>query len=164
MTVIDDLLAANREYAARFHDPGVSVRPALRLAVVSCMDSRIDLFEVLGLRNGEAHIIRNAGGVVTDDVVRSLLLSQRALGTERVLLVHHTDCGLHKVDEEEFGREVEAEVGRPLPFALEAFDDLDDDVRRSIARVRGNPFLGRTVEVRGFVYDVDTGELREVTP
>jgi carbonic anhydrase len=162
VTATDDLLANNAAYADAFDHPGLAVAPTRRLAVVACMDSRLDLFGALGLELGEAHIIRNAGGVVTDDVVRSLIISQRLLGTEEVALVHHTDCGLLKVTDDELKDAIEDDVGVRPGFAFEAFRDLDVNVRRSIARLRATLFLPRTDSVRGFVYDVDTGRLHEV--
>lgn len=136
--------------------------PALRLAIVTCMDVRLDIAAVLGLRPGEAHILRNAGGVITDDTVRSLALSQRRLGTRDVAIVQHTDCGLQKVREEEFRAELEAAGGVAPRFAIEAFADVDESVRESVRRARHSPFLVNGGEVRGFVYDVAGGRLREV--
>ena len=162
MSATDDLLANNAAYAARFDHAGLAVAPTRKVAVVACMDSRLDLFGALGLDLGQAHIIRNAGGVVTDDVVRSLIVSQRLLGTEEIVLVHHTDCGLLKVTDDELKDAIEDDVGVRPGFAFEAFRDLDVNVRRSIARLRATLFLPRTDSVRGFVYDVDTGRLREV--
>jgi carbonic anhydrase len=162
VSAADDLLANNAAYAAGFDHPGLAVAPSRKLAIVACMDSRLDLFGALGLELGEAHIIRNAGGVVTDDVVRSLIISQRLLGTEEIVLVHHTDCGLLKVTDDELKDAIEDDVGVRPGFAFEAFRDLDVNVRRSIARLRATLFLPRTDSVRGFVYDVDTGRLHEV--
>lgn len=162
-SVIDRLVAANRIYAARFDDPGMDASPVLRVAIVACMDARIDLHAALGLELGDCHTIRNAGGVVTDDTIRSLTISQRALGTRSVILVHHTGCGLLDVTED-FRYELEAEVGHRPPWAIEAFRDLDQNVRQSILRVRTSPFLPHTDDVRGFVFDVHTGLLREVGP
>jgi carbonic anhydrase len=159
--VIDRLLGHN--HAA---PPGdidrLGPRPRLGLAIIACMDSRLDLFARLGLRHGDAHILRNAGGVVTDDVIRSLAVSQRVLGTTAAMLIHHTDCGLERLTDEEFHEELTRDAGVAPPFALQAFRDVDADVRRSIALVRSSPFLPHRDEVRGFVYDVDTGTLREV--
>jgi carbonic anhydrase len=138
------------------------VAPTRRLAVVACMDSRMDLFQLLGLEHGEAHVIRNAGGVVTDDVIRSLCLSQRALGTREIILVHHTNCGLHNVSEDAFKAELEAELGIKPWWALESFTDPYADVRQSIHRLRHTPFVKFKDFIRGFVYDVRTGELHEV--
>ncbi|MEX2279656.1 MAG: carbonic anhydrase [Acidimicrobiia bacterium] len=158
----DDLLAHNVEYAARFHDADLQVPPRRQLAVVACMDSRMDIFQILGLGNGEAHIIRNAGGVITDDVIRSLCLSQRLLGTREVVLLHHTDCGLQKVDEAEFKAELEAEVGIKPWWALESFQDPHLDVAQSMRRLRMTPFVPHKDHIRGFVYDVTSGTLDEV--
>lgn len=158
----DELISHNAEYAARFHDADLEVSPSRRLAVVACMDSRMDVFQILGLANGEAHIIRNAGGVITDDVIRSLCLSQRSLGTREIVLVHHTDCGLQKVDEAEFKAELEAELGIKPWWALESFQDPHADVAQSIRRLRMTPFVPHKDHVRGFVYDVTTGSLEEV--
>ena len=134
----------------------------MRLAIVTCMDARIDPVQIFGLERGDAHVLRNAGGVVTDDVIRSLMLSQRFLGTTEVMLIHHTRCGVHNLSEEQVKAEIEAETGLRPPFALEAFTDLDGDVRHSVARVRQTPLLPHRDVVRGFVLDVDDGSLREV--
>lgn len=157
----NELLARNAEYAERFHDAGLEVAPTRRLAVVACMDSRMDMFQILGLANGEAHIVRNAGGVITDDVTRSLCLSQRFLGTREIILVHHTDCGLQKVDEPSFRAELEEELGLKPWWSVEAFQDPYADVRQSMARLRLTPFVDHE-RLRGFVYDVETGRLHEV--
>ena len=156
------ITAANADYAADFNDADLQVAPKLRLAIVACMDSRMDLFAILGLGNGEAHVIRNAGGVVTDDVIRSLCLSQRALGTEEIILVHHTDCGLQKVDEITFKAELEEEVGVKPLWALEAFTDPYADVAQSIRRLEITPFLPHKDHISGFVYNVTTGALEPV--
>jgi carbonic anhydrase len=140
----------------------VPARPAMELAILTCMDARIDPVRLFGLQRGDAHVLRNAGGVVTEDVIRSLMLSQRLLGTTDVLLLHHTGCGLHGLAEADTKAEIEAETGMRPPFALEAFDDVDADVRHSMARLRSSPFLRRTRSVRGFVYNVDRGTVREV--
>jgi carbonic anhydrase len=161
-TVTDRLLAANERYAAAFTDPGMDARPVLQVAVVACMDARIDLHAALGLRLGDCHTIRNAGGVVTDDTIRSLAISQRGLGTRSVVLIHHTGCGLESVTED-FRTDLEREVGQRPTWAVESFTDVDQDVRQSIARVRTSPFLLHTDDVRGFVFDVHTGRLREIT-
>lgn len=137
--------------------------PTKKLAVVACMDARIDVHKVLDLAEGEAHVIRNAGGVVTDDVIRSLAISQRKLQTEEIVLIHHTDCGMLTFTSDEFKRELREEVGIRPTWAVETFTDLDDDVRESIARLKASPFLRHTDRVRGYVYDVETGRLREVT-
>jgi carbonic anhydrase len=153
---------ANQAYASTFHDPGRDARPVLGVAVVACMDARIDLHRALGLDLGDCHTIRNAGGVVTDDTIRSLSISQRALGTRSVVLIHHTNCGLQSITED-FRNELEREVGQRPTWAVEAFTDIDQDVRQSMARVRTSPFLTHTDDVRGFVFDVHTGLLREIT-
>jgi carbonic anhydrase len=158
----DELLANNAAYVEQFDDPERDVAPSRQLAVVACMDSRMDIFEILGLGNGEAHVIRNAGGVITDDVIRSLCLSQRFLGTREIVLLHHTDCGLQKVDEQEFREELVEELGVKPWWSLEAFRDPDADVRQSMRRLQLTPFLQHKDHVRGFVYEVDTGRLREV--
>ncbi len=160
-TVTDRLIDANLLYAAGFGDPGMDARPVLRVAVVACMDARLDLHGALGLSLGDCHTIRNAGGVVTDDVIRSLTISQRALGTRSVVLIHHTGCGLESLTEE-FRHELEMEVGQRPAWAVEAFRDVDQDVRQSMRRVRTSPFLPHTDDVRGFVFDVKTGLLREI--
>jgi carbonic anhydrase len=162
-TVIDRLVTANRAYAAGFVDPGMGARPVQRVAVVACMDARIDLHAALGLELGDCHTVRNAGGVVTDDTIRSLTISQRALGTRSVILIHHTGCGLQSLTED-FRHELEMEVGQRPPWAVEAFRDVDQDVRQSMQRVRTSPFLPHTDDVRGFVFDVTTGLLREIDP
>ncbi|MFP5577160.1 MAG: beta-class carbonic anhydrase [Acidimicrobiia bacterium] len=158
----DELLANNAEYAGVFHDHDLEVAPTRNLAVVACMDSRMDIFQILGLGNGEAHIIRNAGGVITDDVIRSLCLSQRFLGTREIVLLHHTDCGLSKVDEGEFREQLADELGVKPWWSLEAFTDVDEDVRQSMQRIQMTPFVAHKDNVRGFVYEVETGRLREV--
>ncbi|MFE0135123.1 beta-class carbonic anhydrase [Streptomyces sp. NPDC059037] len=162
-TVTDRLVEANHQYAEGFTDPGMDARPVLHVAVVACMDARLDLHDALGLELGDCHTIRNAGGVVTDDVIRSLTISQRALGTRSVVLVHHTGCGLESLTED-FRHEIELEVGQRPAWAVEAFRDVDQDVRQSMQRVRTSPFLLHTDDVRGFVFDVTTGLLREIDP
>lgn len=162
-TVTDRLVEANAKYAAVFTDPGMDARPVLKVAVVACMDARLDLHAALGLELGDCHTIRNAGGVVTDDIIRSLTISQRALGTRSVVLIHHTGCGLLDLTED-FRHEIEAEVGQRPAWAVEAFKDLEQDVRQSMQRVRTSPFLPHRDDVRGFVFDVSTGLLREIDP
>jgi len=157
----DELLTRNAEYVAAFDDAGRPVAPSRRLAIVACMDSRMDIFRMLGLGKGEAHIIRNAGGVITDDVIRSLCLSQRLLGTREVILLHHTDCGLQKVTEDAFKADLEAELGVKPWWALESFTDPYADVRQSVQRLLLTPFLPHKDHLRGFVYDVATGVLHE---
>lgn len=158
----DELAANNAAYRARFTDAGLSVTPTRRLAIVTCMDSRMDMFAMLGLGKGQAHVLRNAGGVITDDVVRSLCLSQRLLGTREVIMIHHTDCGLEKVNEATFVAELEAETGHRPDWILQRFDSPYDDVAESVRRIRANPFVPYRDHIRGFVYRVDTGELVEV--
>jgi carbonic anhydrase len=161
LSTIDDLLANNRRYAAAF-PRALPPSPAKRLAVVACMDARLNVYGILGLAEGDAHVISNAGGVVTDDTVRSLAISQRVLGTTAVALVHHTECGMLGLRDDEFVRALEDETGQRPPWAVESFRDLDDDVRESMARITASPFVPHTDEVRGFVFDVATGLLREV--
>lgn len=157
----DELIANNARYVAGFTDRGLALRPRRRLAVVACMDSRMDMFQMLGLAHGEAHVIRNAGGVVTDDVIRSLVLSQRSLGTREIILVHHTNCGLQAVNEDSFKSEIEAETGIRPWWALESFTDPFANVRQCIKRLQLSPFIPHKDHIRGFVYDVDTGALTE---
>lgn len=161
--VTDRLVEANKRYAAAFSDPGMDAHPVLQVAVVACMDARLDLHDALGLELGDCHTIRNAGGVVTDDVIRSLTISQRALGTRSVVLIHHTGCGLESLTED-FRHDLEMEVGQRPAWAVEAFRDVEQDVRQSMQRVRTSPFLLHTDDVRGFVFDVKTGLLREIDP
>lgn len=162
MSVIDELLANNRAFAASLPQQHLDLKPSRRLAVVACMDSRLNVFAALGLRDGEAHILRNAGGVITDDVIRSLAVSQRRLGTREVMLIHHTDCGMQKITDDGFRAELQQATGVAPAFAIESFTDVDGDVRQSILRVRRSSFLLHRDSVRGFVYDVDTHALREV--
>ncbi|MEV5604828.1 carbonic anhydrase [Streptomyces sp. NPDC052299] len=162
-TVTDRLVEANSHYAADFKDPGMDAKPVLQVAVVACMDARLDLHKALGLSLGDCHTIRNAGGVVTDDVIRSLAISQRALGTRSIVLIHHTGCGMESITED-FRQELEREVGQRPSWAVEAYTDADQDVRQSMQRARTSPFLKHTDDVRGFVFDVTTGKLREVLP
>jgi carbonic anhydrase len=163
MGVIDDLLNRNAGYAEEFSAGALSAPPSLQLAVVACMDARLDVHRILGLREGEAHVIRNAGGVITEEVIRSLAISQHKLGTREVILIQHTKCGLEGLDEAAFAGELDTHTGgadRPWPIA--AFDEVEGSVRESIERLRGSPFLLRTGGIRGFVYEVETGRLREV--
>lgn len=164
MPELGKILAANRAYAAAFDAGGRPVRPLRRLAVVACMDSRMDIFAMLGLEIGDAHIIRNAGGLVTDDVVRSLCLSQRALGTEEVILVHHTNCGVEGLSDDDFLAGLEAETGRRPDWVPGGFADVYEDVRQSIRRILDCPFLPHRDAVSGFVFDVTTGLLHRVEP
>jgi carbonic anhydrase len=162
--VIDDLLVNNRAYASGYDRLYLDIRPTLRLAIVACMDSRIDVFAALGLPPGAAPNLRTARGVVTDDVIRSLAISQRRLGTEEVMLIHHTDCGMQLISDDGFRAELQQSTGMAPSFAIESFRDADADVRQSIARVRNSPFLLHRDRVRGFVYDVNTRALREIDP
>jgi len=162
VNVIDDLVANNWSFAASLPVRHLDVRPVRRLAIVTCMDSRLDVFAALGLRNGEAHVLRNAGGVITDDVIRSLAISQRRLGTREVMLIHHTDCGMQTLTDDGFRDELQEATGVAPAFAIESFTDLEADVRQSILRVRRSPFLLHRDLVRGYAYDVDTHRLREI--
>ncbi|MFM7126395.1 MAG: beta-class carbonic anhydrase [Actinomycetota bacterium] len=159
----DELLGYNKVFAASFPDHGLQLVPRRHLAVVACMDSRMDMFQLLGMDHGDAHIIRNAGGVVTDDVIRSLVISQRRLETREILLVHHTDCGLQRVTEDEFKREIEEECGIRPWWAVESFDDPYRSVAQNMRRLEQSPFIVHKDRIRGFVYDVEDGLLREVT-
>jgi carbonic anhydrase len=162
MTVIDDLLANNESYAASFAGPRPML-PAKRVAVLTCMDARINVFAVLGLAEGDAHVIRNPGGVVAEPEIRALAISQRLLGTRQIVVIHHTDCGMRTVDEEQLKRDIEAEVGVEPPWVVEPLTDIDSDLRRSVARITTSPFVPHTGEVRGFALDLGTGLLREVS-
>jgi carbonic anhydrase len=161
MTVTDELLANNAEFASTFSGP-LPMPPAKHVAVVACMDARLDVYRILGLKEGEGHVIRNAGGVVTSDVIRSLAISQRLLGTEEVILIHHTDCGMLTFSDDEFKKTIQDEVGIKPDWAAEAFTDLPEDVRNSVRRIETSPFLPHTSSVRGFIVDVATGRLNEV--
>jgi carbonic anhydrase len=163
MSTTDDLLRNNEAYAASFDNGDLPLPPAKKLAVIACMDARLNPYGILGLQEGDAHIIRNAGGVVTDDEIRSLAISQRLLGTEEIILIHHTDCGMLTFTDDEFKRAVQDDVGIKPEWAAEAFPDLDEDVRQSIARIKASPFIPTKDSVRGFVYEVETGRLREVS-
>lgn len=160
--MIDELLSRNTQYAASFAGPAASP-PALKLAIVACMDSRLDVLGVLGLAVGDAHVIRNGGGAVTDDVIRSLVISQRLLGTREIVLVHHTRCGMATFTDDELKSAIEQDTGIRPPWATEAFTDLDSDVRQSIARLKASPFVPHKDAIRGLVFDVETGLLREVS-
>ena len=164
MTNTDDLLKNNEAYAEKFDKGGLPIPPAKKVAVVACMDARLNPSYILGLHEGDAHVIRNAGGVITDDEIRSLAISQRLLGTEAIMLIHHTDCGMLTFSDDEFRRQVQRDTGVKPEWAAEAFDDLDEDVRQSIARIEASPFIPRKDDVRGFIYEVETGRLREVDP
>src|ERR1044071_3546070 len=153
MSVTDELVRNNDSYAGSFKKGDLPLPPAKKLAVVACMDARLDVHKILGLQEGDAHVIRNAGGAVTDDTIRSLAISQRLLGTKEIILIHHTDCGMLTFSDEELKGTIEKETGIRPAFALEAFSDLDDDVRQSIARIKASPFVPNKENVRGFVYD-----------
>jgi carbonic anhydrase len=161
MSVTDEYLDNNARYAETFSGP-LPLPPSRHLAVVACMDARLNVYAILGLKDGEAHVIRNAGGVVTDDEIRSLAISQRLLGTREIILIHHTDCGMLTFTDDAFKRSIQDETGIKPEWAAESFGDLDEDVRQSIARITTNPFVGHKDAVRGFVFDVATGLLREV--
>lgn len=163
MSNTDDLLANNADYARSFVKGDLGAPPARRVAVVACMDARLNVYGALGLSEGDCHVIRNAGGAVTDDVIRSLVISQRLLGTEEIVLIHHTECGMQSFRDDEFRASIEQDTGIRPPWAAEAFTDLDRDVRQSIARVKASPFIPHKDSVRGFVYEVATGRLREVS-
>ena len=162
MDTIDELFANNKAFAASLPDQHLDVQPSRRLAIVTCMDSRLDVFAALGLKDGEAHVLRNAGGVITEDVIRSLAVSQRRLGTREVMLIHHTDCGMQTLTDDGFRAELQEATGVAPAFAIESFKDIDADLRQSILRVRRSAFLLHRDRVRGFAYDVDTHGLREV--
>jgi carbonic anhydrase len=162
MDTTDELIEKNEAFAKSRSGRPSGGEPSRRLTIVACMDARLDVYAALGLEDGEAHVLRNAGGVVTDDVIRSLAISQRKLGTREVMLIHHTDCGMQKISDEEFRAELQEATGVAPPFAIGAFADLEGDVRESILRVRRSPFVLHRDRVRGFVYDVETHRLREV--
>ncbi len=162
MSVTDSLLGNNEAYAGSFKKGNLPLPPAKNLAVIACMDARLDVHKILGLQEGDAHVFRNAGGVVTDDAIRSLAISQRLLGTNEVILIHHTDCGMLTFKDDDVKAKIEAEVGIRPPFALEAFPNLEGDVRQSIARIEASPYVPHKDRIRGFVYDVKTGKLNEV--
>jgi len=162
MSATDEALRNNEQYANGFDKGQLPLPPAKKLAVVACMDARLHVSKILGLNEGDAHVIRNAGGAVTDDAIRSLAISQRLLGTEEVILIHHTDCGMLTFTDDAVKAQIQKDTGIRPPFALEAFSNLNDDVRQSIARIKASPFVPRKDRVRGFVYDVKTGRLNEV--
>jgi carbonic anhydrase len=161
MSVTDEYLENNARYAAQFSGP-LPMPPSRGVAVVACMDARLNVYGLLGLAEGETHVIRNAGGVITDDAIRSLAISQRLLGTHEIILIHHTDCGMLTFDDDAFKQSIQDETGIKPPWAAESFRDLDTDVLQSIARIKTSPFIPHTEEVRGFVFDVATGRLTEV--
>jgi len=162
MSVTDDLLANNATYTESFEGP-LPLPPSKKLAVLACMDARLDVYALLGLNEGESHVIRNAGGVVTDDEIRSLAISQRLLGTEEIILIHHTDCGMLTFTDDEFKKSIQDETGIKPEWAAESFNDLDEDVRQSVNRIKASPFIPKKDSVRGFVFDVATGKLNEVS-
>ncbi len=162
MSATDDLIANNAGYAEAFDKADLPLPPAKKVAVIACMDARLNVYGALGLTEGDAHVIRNAGGVVTDDEIRSLAISQRLLGTEEIILIHHTDCGMLTFRDDDFRDAIEKDTGIRPNWAAETFADLEGDVRQSIARINASPFIPNKTSVRGFVYEVETGKLREV--
>jgi carbonic anhydrase len=162
MSTTDELLRNNERYANSFDKSDLPMPPAKQIAIVTCMDARLSPYVMLGLSEGDAHVIRNAGGVITDDEIRSLMISQRLLGTREVMLIHHTDCGMLTFSDEELREQIQQEVGIKPHFPLETFADLEEDVRQSIKRIEASPFIPHKDSVRGFIYEVETGRLREV--
>ncbi len=162
MSITDELVTNAEQYAKDFTKGDLPLPPGKKVAVLACMDARLNPYGLLGLEEGDAHVIRNAGGVVTDDEIRSLSISQRLLGTEEIVLIHHTDCGMLTFTDDEFKQGIQDETGIKPEWAAEAFSDLDADVRQSLARIQASPFIPKKDSVRGFVYDVATGALREV--
>jgi carbonic anhydrase len=163
MSATDELLANNERYAAGFDKSDLPLPPAKKVAIVTCMDARLSPYVILGLQEGDAHVIRNAGGVVTDDEIRSLAISQRLLGTEEIVVIHHTDCGMLTFKDDDFKAQIQEDTGIKPTWAAEAFSDLDEDVRQTVARIEASPFIPNKDSIRGFVYEVETGRLREVT-
>ena len=163
MSTTDELLRNNERYAESFDKGDLPMPPAKQIAIVTCMDARLSPYVMLGLSEGDAHVIRNAGGVVTDDEIRSLMISQRLLGTREVMLIHHTNCGMLTFSDEEVKGQIQEEIGIKPPFALEPFTDLEENVRQSMKRIEASPFIPHKDSVRGFIYEVETGRLREVT-
>ncbi len=163
MSVTDEYLTNNEAYAAEFSGP-LPLPPAKHVAVLACMDARLHVYGALGIKEGESHVIRNAGGVVTDDEIRSLAISQHLLGTEEIILIHHTDCGMLTFTDEEFTEKLQSETGQRPPWAAESFTSLEDDVRRSLQRIIDSPFVPKKDSIRGFIFDVATGRLNEVSP
>src|ERR671912_1168363 len=163
MSTTDELLQNNAAYAESFDKGDLPPPPAKGVAIVACMDARLDIYGMLGLQEGDAHVIRNAGGVITDDEIRSLAISQRLLGTHEIILIHHTDCGMLTFSDDELKQQIQEDVGMKPHFSMESFSDLEEDVRQSIARVQNSPFIPNKDSVRGFVYEIETGRLREVT-
>ncbi|MDQ3925088.1 MAG: carbonic anhydrase [Actinomycetota bacterium] len=162
MSVTDDLLQNNERYAQSFDKGDLPLPPDKGVAVVACMDARLNVYGMLGLQEGDAHVIRNAGGVITDDEIRSLAISQRLLGTREIILIHHTDCGMLTFSDDELKQQIQNDVGIKPHFPMESFSDLEEDVRQSIARIQASPFILHKESVRGFIYEVETGRLREV--
>jgi len=162
VSTIDELVRNAETYAEVFEQGELPLPPAKRVAVLACMDARLNPYGLLGLSEGDAHVIRNAGGVVTDDEIRSLSISQRLLGTEEIMLIHHTDCGMLTFADDDFRRQIQRETGVKPEWAAEAFDDLEEDVRQSIARIKASPFIPKKESIRGFIYDVKTGQIHEV--
>jgi carbonic anhydrase len=162
MSVTEELLRNNAIYAESFEKGDLPLPPARGVAVVACMDARLDVHKILGLEEGDAHVIRNAGGVITDDEIRSLTISQRLLGTREVILIHHTDCGMLTFSDDELKAQIHEDVGLKPHFSMESFSDLEEDVRQSVARIQASPFIPHKESVRGFIYEVETGRLREV--
>ncbi|HEY1508724.1 MAG TPA: carbonic anhydrase [Solirubrobacteraceae bacterium] len=163
MSSTDEVLANNEQYVSSFDKGDLPLPPGRKLAVIACMDARLNVYALLGLNEGEAHVIRNAGGAVTDDVIRSIAISQRLLGTEEIVLIHHTDCGMLTFTDDEFKATIQKDTGIRPEWAAEAFPELDADVRQSIARLKASPFIPKKDAIRGFVYEVESGRLREVT-
>ena len=163
MSVTDEYLKNNEAYASTFTGP-LPLPPSKHVAVLACMDARLDVHSLLGIKEGEAHVIRNAGGVVTDDAIRSLAISQRLLGTKEIILIHHTDCGMLTFTDDDFKRAIQDETGVKPPWSAEAFPDLAEDVRQSLQRIENSPYVTKHTSVRGFIFDVGTGKLNEVTP
>jgi carbonic anhydrase len=163
MSVTEELLQNNATYAQSFDKGDLQLPPARGVAVVACMDARLDVHKILGLKEGDAHVIRNAGGVITDDEIRSLTISQRLLGTREIILIHHTDCGMLTFSDDELKAQIHEDVGLKPHFSMESFSDLEEDVRQSIARIQASPFIPHKQSVRGFIYEVETGRLREVS-
>jgi carbonic anhydrase len=163
MSQTDELLKNNERYAEKFDKGGLPLPPARKVAVVACMDARLNPANALGLAEGDAHVIRNAGGVITDDEIRSLAISQRLLGTEEIILIHHTDCGMLTFQDDEFRRQIQDDTGIKPQWAAESFADLEEDVRQSKARIEASPFVPNKGSIRGFIYDVNTGRLEEVS-
>ena len=163
MSVTNELLENNAAYADAFEKGDLPLPPARGVAVVACMDARLDVHKILGLEEGDAHVIRNAGGVITDDEIRSLTISQRLLGTREIILIHHTDCGMLTFSDDDLKAQIHEEVGVKPHFSMESFSDLEEDVRQSMARINASPFVPHKDSVRGFIYEVETGRLREVS-